>query len=89
MLNLARWLKENGFRADQVQTFYPSPMATATAMYYSEKKPVEERLLDLLSMSVWWQRQDNGGCTKPFCVTMIRITGLCCVKLSAKWVAVI
>ncbi|MDH5544088.1 MAG: YgiQ family radical SAM protein [Gammaproteobacteria bacterium] len=36
MMNLALWLKANGFRADQVQTFLPSPMATATAMYYSE-----------------------------------------------------
>ena len=40
MLNLACWLKEHGFRADQVQTFYPSPMASATAMYYSEKNPL-------------------------------------------------
>ena len=35
MLHLALWLKRNGFRADQVQTFYPSPMATATAMYHT------------------------------------------------------
>jgi uncharacterized radical SAM protein YgiQ len=35
MMNLAVWLKRNGFRADQVQTFYPSPMATATAMYHT------------------------------------------------------
>jgi uncharacterized radical SAM protein YgiQ len=35
MLNLALWLKSNGFRADQVQAFYPSPMATATAMYHT------------------------------------------------------
>jgi len=35
MMHLALWLKKNGFRADQVQTFYPSPMATATAMYHS------------------------------------------------------
>jgi uncharacterized radical SAM protein YgiQ len=35
MLNLALWLKRNGFRADQVQTFIPSPMAAATAMYHS------------------------------------------------------
>ncbi|NDY89837.1 YgiQ family radical SAM protein [Ideonella livida] len=35
MMNLAIWLKRNGFRADQVQTFYPSPMATATAMFHS------------------------------------------------------
>jgi uncharacterized radical SAM protein YgiQ len=33
MLNLALWLKKNGFRADQVQAFYPSPMASATAMF--------------------------------------------------------
>jgi len=42
MLNLARWLKDNGFRADQVQTFYPSPMATATAMYHSAKNPLRK-----------------------------------------------
>ena len=36
MMNLALWLKRNGFKADQVQTFYPSPMATATAMYHTD-----------------------------------------------------
>ncbi len=41
MLNLALWLKKNGFRADQVQAFYPSPMATATAMYHSAKNPLK------------------------------------------------
>ena len=41
MLNLALWLKRNGFRADQVQTFYPSPMATATAMYHSGFNPLK------------------------------------------------
>ena len=40
MVNLALWLKENDFRADQVQAFYPSPMATATAMYHSGKNPL-------------------------------------------------
>lgn len=40
MMNLALWLKRNGFRADQVQTFYPSPMATATAMYHTNKNPL-------------------------------------------------
>ena len=40
MLNLALWLKRNGFRADQVQAFYPSPMATATAMYHSGRDPL-------------------------------------------------
>ncbi|MBX2868477.1 MAG: YgiQ family radical SAM protein [Acidiferrobacterales bacterium] len=40
MMNLALWLKRNGFRADQVQNFYPSPMATATAMYHTGKNPL-------------------------------------------------
>ncbi|EIJ42969.1 uncharacterized radical SAM protein YgiQ [Beggiatoa alba B18LD] len=41
MLNLALWLKRNGFRADQVQAFLPSPMAMATAMYHSGKNPLK------------------------------------------------
>ncbi|HEY8521845.1 MAG TPA: YgiQ family radical SAM protein [Gammaproteobacteria bacterium] len=40
MLELALWLKRNGFRADQVQAFLPGPMATATAMYHSGKNPL-------------------------------------------------
>jgi radical SAM superfamily enzyme YgiQ (UPF0313 family) len=40
MLELALWLKENGYRADQVQAFLPGPMATATAMYYTGKNPL-------------------------------------------------
>nr|WP_319941742.1 YgiQ family radical SAM protein [Aestuariirhabdus haliotis] len=42
MMNLALWLKNNDFRADQVQTFYPSPMATATAMYHSQRNPLKK-----------------------------------------------
>ena len=42
MMNLAIWLKKSGFRADQVQTFYPSPMATATAMYHTNKNPLRK-----------------------------------------------
>jgi uncharacterized radical SAM protein YgiQ len=42
MLELAIWLKKNGFRADQVQAFLPSPMATATAMYHSGKNPLRK-----------------------------------------------
>jgi uncharacterized radical SAM protein YgiQ len=40
MLQLALWLKRNGFRADQVQAFLPGPMATATAMYHTGKNPL-------------------------------------------------
>jgi uncharacterized radical SAM protein YgiQ len=40
MLELALWLKRNGFRPDQVQAFLPSPMATATAMYHTGYNPL-------------------------------------------------
>ena len=36
MINLALWLKERKFRLDQVQNFYPSPMASATTIYHTE-----------------------------------------------------
>ncbi len=41
MMNLALWLKRNGYRADQVQTFLPSPMALSTAMYHSGVNPLK------------------------------------------------
>jgi uncharacterized radical SAM protein YgiQ len=41
MVSLALWLKQHRFRADQVQTFYPSPMATATAMYHTGFNPLQ------------------------------------------------
>jgi uncharacterized radical SAM protein YgiQ len=41
MMHLALWLKKNKYRADQVQTFLPSPMAVATAMYHSGKNPLK------------------------------------------------
>src|SRR3954464_6921738 len=56
MMNLALWLKRNGFRADQVQNFYPSPMATATTMYPSgrntlrkvRREPTPEDTVDIV-----------------------------------------
>lgn len=52
MMHLALWLKKNGFRADQVQTFYPSPMATATAMYHSNKNPLRKVTRDSESVDI-------------------------------------
>lgn len=45
MIDLAVYLKRNGYRPDQVQDFIPAPMDVATAMYYTgidpfTKKPV-------------------------------------------------
>lgn len=42
MVNLALWLKKHRFRLDQVQNFYPSPLANATTMYYSGKNPLNK-----------------------------------------------
>ena len=52
MMNLAIWLKKSGFRADQVQTFYPSPMATATAMYHTGKNPLRKITRDSESVDI-------------------------------------
>ena len=45
MINLAVFLKQNGYKPDQVQDFIPAPFDVATAMYYTgvdpfSKKPV-------------------------------------------------
>ncbi len=42
MLNLALWLKRNGFRLDQVQGFIPTPLAIASAMYHTGKNPLKK-----------------------------------------------
>jgi radical SAM superfamily enzyme YgiQ (UPF0313 family) len=42
MLNLALWLKHNGFRPDQVQAFLPTPMAIASAMYHTGRNPLKK-----------------------------------------------
>jgi len=42
MLNLALWLKRNGFRPDQVQAFLPTPMAIASAMYHTGRNPIRQ-----------------------------------------------
>lgn len=52
MLNLALWLKENNFKLDQVQNFYPSPMANATTMYHSEKNPIHKITRDSEHVSI-------------------------------------
>ncbi len=44
MLNLALWLKRNGFRPDQVQTFLPTPLALATTMYHTGLNPLRKVL---------------------------------------------
>lgn len=46
MLELALWLKRNGFRLDQVQTFLPTPIALATAMWHTQRNPLTREARD-------------------------------------------
>lgn len=44
MLKLALWLKRHGIKPDQVQTFLPSPLSLATAMYHTGLNPLSPDL---------------------------------------------
>jgi uncharacterized radical SAM protein YgiQ len=61
MMNLALWLKRNGFRADQVQAYLPSPMSAATAMYHSGKNTLHK------------VRRNSGDITVPKGIRMRRL----------------
>ena len=52
MMNLAIWLKENNFQADQVQNFIPSPMANASTMYHTGLDPLHRLTRDTEQMFV-------------------------------------
>ncbi|MEK6589327.1 MAG: YgiQ family radical SAM protein [Nitrospinota bacterium] len=41
MINLALFLKREGFKLQQVQDFIPTPMTLATAMYYTGYNPID------------------------------------------------
>ncbi len=81
MMNLALWLKKNRYRADQVQTFLPSPMATATAMYHTGVNP-------LRGVRHGGEREGRGdqgacgsaGCTRRSCAITTPTTGRCCAR---------
>jgi hypothetical protein len=40
MIELAVYLKRNGYKPDQVQDFIPAPFDVATAMYYTGRDPM-------------------------------------------------
>jgi uncharacterized radical SAM protein YgiQ len=52
MLELALWLKRNDFRLDQVQTFLPTPLAIATAMWHTGKNPLKRVAKDSEEVAV-------------------------------------
>ena len=83
MLNLALWLKSNGYRADQVQAFLPGPMATATAMYRSGRSTQADPL-NAADVPIP-KGARSVVCTKRFCVTTTLTIGRCCVRRSNVW----
>lgn len=84
MMHLAIWLKQNNFRADQVQTFYPSPMATATAMYHTNKNPLRKVTQDSESVDIVRGEKDDVF-IKLFCAIMMLIIGLYFETPFKKW----
>ena len=58
MVNLALWLKSNDFKLDQVQNFYPSPLANATTLYHTELNS----LRNITSKNL---AKDDGSITVP------------------------
>ena len=80
MMNLALWLKRNGFRADQVQAFYPSPMATATAMYHSGKNL---SLIHISSPPAWIFHSTSGSSSTPACTAWASILPRCAPGMRA------
>ena len=88
MMNLALWLKKNGYRADQVQTFLPSPMATATAMYHTGVNPLQGRAARRQRAGRRHQGAcGSAGCTRRSCATTIPRTGRCCARRCRRWAA--
>ena len=87
MLELALWLKRNGFRADQVQAFLPSPMATATAMYHTGKNPLRRVDAQQRGQSSCRRACACAGCTRRSCATTTPTTGRCCARRCGAWAA--
>ena len=87
MLELALWLKQNGFRADQVQAFLPSPMATATAMYHSGKNPLRKVTRESEDGDVGERTQAAPSAQGVPALSRRRTTGRCCAKRCSAWAA--
>ena len=80
MLNLALWLKRNRYRADQVQTFLPSPMAVATAMYHTGAIRCAASGAAARRRSSRSRVCASAACTRPSCATTTPRTGRCCAR---------
>lgn len=74
MVNMALWLKSNDFKLDQVQNFYPSPMANATTIYHTEMNSLRNIKNNTEQVAVPKGRA-SVVCIKQFYVTMILPVG--------------
>ncbi len=88
MLNLALWLKRNGFRLDQVQTFLPTPMAHGDHDVPLAAEPAAQARAPRPGEEVETARaEDSAACTRPSCATTTRRTGRCCARRCNAWAA--
>ncbi len=86
-MHLALWLKKNRYRADQVQTFLPSPMATATAMYHTEVNPLRGVRRGASDKVEAIKGCGSADCTRRSCVITTQTTGRRCARPCATWAA--
>ena len=81
MMNLALWLKRNRYRADQVQTFLPSPMALSTTMYHTGLNPLKPvRRGASETVDAVKGLQASAACTRLSCAITTPRTGRCCAR---------
>ena len=85
MLNLALWLKRNGFRADQVQAFLPSPMAAGTDHVPLRPESRSRKSRAAASAVAIPRAYASAACTRLFCATTMPTTGRCCARRSSAW----
>ena len=87
MLELALWLKQNGFRADQVQAFLPSPMATRDRDVSHAARTRCARVTRDAKRCTSRRACECAVCTRRSCATTTRTTGRCCAKRCGAWAA--
>ena len=81
MMNLALWLKKNRYRADQVQTFLPSPMALGDRHVSHRRQPVAPDPARRRRRRCSRRRAcASAACTRRSCAITIPRTGRCCAR---------
>ena len=87
MLELALWLKRNGFRADQVQAFLPVADGDRDRDVPLGQEPAAQGDAQLRGRGDSEGHRASAGCTRRSCATTTRTTGRCCARRCGAWAA--